>query len=47
MVAIGQGRELVGVLEKTARNVLIFGILLAAGLVMEIYMQNIFGRSAP
>ena len=34
MVRIGSGKQLVGVLEKTARNVLIFGLLLALGLVI-------------
>lgn len=33
MVAVRQGRLLVGVLEQSARNVLIFGLLLALGLL--------------
>jgi len=33
MVRIGSGKQLIGVLEKTARNVLIFGLLLALGLI--------------
>jgi 1,4-dihydroxy-2-naphthoate octaprenyltransferase len=34
MVAIHQGKALIGVLEKTARNVLIFGLTLSAGLLI-------------
>ena len=34
MVRIGSGKQLIGVLEKTARNVLIFGLLLASGLMI-------------
>jgi 1,4-dihydroxy-2-naphthoate octaprenyltransferase len=34
MVRIGSGKQLVGILEKTARNVLIFGLLLALGLMI-------------
>jgi len=34
MVRIGSGKQLVGILEKTARNVLIFGLLLAFGLMI-------------
>jgi 1,4-dihydroxy-2-naphthoate octaprenyltransferase len=32
LVTIDRGKALVGVLEQTARNVIIFGLLLAAGL---------------
>jgi hypothetical protein len=32
MVSIGQGRALIGVLGRTAQNVMLFGLLLALGL---------------
>jgi 1,4-dihydroxy-2-naphthoate octaprenyltransferase len=34
MITIRQGKSLIGVLEKTARNALIFGILLSIGLIL-------------
>jgi 1,4-dihydroxy-2-naphthoate octaprenyltransferase len=34
MVDISQGKALIGVLEQTARNVIIFGLLLAAGVCL-------------
>jgi 1,4-dihydroxy-2-naphthoate octaprenyltransferase len=34
MVAINQGKALIGTLEKTARNVLIFGVALSTGLLL-------------
>lgn len=35
MVRIDRGRELIGVLEQSARNVLIFGLALSAGLMLN------------
>lgn len=35
MVVIGSGRELIPILEQTARNVLIFGLLLSVGLTLS------------
>ena len=35
MIRIGEGRELIAVLEQSARNVLIFGLALSAGLVLK------------
>ncbi|MDR0798321.1 MAG: 1,4-dihydroxy-2-naphthoate octaprenyltransferase [Dysgonamonadaceae bacterium] len=35
MVRIGQGKDLVAILGKTARNVLIFGVLLSLGLLLS------------
>jgi 1,4-dihydroxy-2-naphthoate octaprenyltransferase len=34
MIRIGSGKQLIGVLEKTSRNVLIFGLALALGLAI-------------
>ncbi len=35
MVRIGNGRELVGILEQSARNVLVFGSALSVGLILR------------
>ena len=35
MIAIGSGRALIGVLEQTARNTMIFGLTLAIGLMLS------------
>ncbi len=37
MVVIGSGRELVAVLERTARNVFVFGLALSVGLILDIF----------
>jgi 1,4-dihydroxy-2-naphthoate octaprenyltransferase len=34
MIEIGSGKRLIGVLEKTALNVLVFGVMLSAGLII-------------
>jgi 1,4-dihydroxy-2-naphthoate octaprenyltransferase len=34
MITVNQGKALIGTLEKTARNALIFGALLSMGLIL-------------
>jgi 1,4-dihydroxy-2-naphthoate octaprenyltransferase len=42
MIRIGSGKELVGILEKTARNALVFGVLLALGFLAPQIIFQLF-----
>jgi len=39
MIRIGQGKELIRILELTSRNVLLFGLLLSLGLILSSFLK--------